>query len=174
MMDMEQFKRDLDELFRLFNKLMEKQENGMEEIPGINKMMLQQFKFFFNNYEQMKDQIAYQLQGQFGESVQDMVRTLIQQLREELDEDEFFIDETKDDTDIKEIESITSEDSKGSIDAQKEIAKIDEMLKNKNLTPEQIDKDNPQIIPTKKVLNDLFYSSCLKHKLLHIMNVSLF
>jgi|GEM_PF-452560 len=140
MMDMEQFKRDLDELFRLFNKLMEKQENGMEEIPGINKMMLQQFKFFFNNYEQMKDQIAYQLQGQFGESVQDMVRTLIQQLREELDEDEFFIDETKDDTDIKEIESITSEDSKGSIDAQKEIAKIDEMLKNKNLTPEQIDK----------------------------------
>ncbi len=139
-MDMEQFKQDLDELFRLFNKLMEKQESGMEEIPGVNKMMLQQFKFFFNNYEQMKDQIAYQLQGQFGESVQDMVRTLIQQLREELDEDEFLIDEAEDDTENKEIESITSEDSKASIDAQKEIAKIDEMLKNKNLTPEQIDK----------------------------------
>ncbi len=139
-MDMEQFKQDLDELFRLFNKLMEKQESGMEEIPGVNKMMLQQFKFFFNNYEQMKDQIAYQLQGQFGESVQDMVRTLIQQLREELDEDEFLIDETEDDAETKEIESITSEDSKASIDAQKEIAKIDEMLKNKNLTPEQIDK----------------------------------
>lgn len=139
-MDMEQFKQDLDELFRLFNKLMEKQESGMEEIPGVNKMMLQQFKFFFNNYEQMKDQIAYQLQGQFGESVQEMVRTLIQQLREELDEDEFLIDETEDDTDIKEIENITSEDSKASIDAQQEIAKIDEMLKNKNLTPEQIDK----------------------------------
>lgn len=139
-MDMEQFKQDLDELFRLFNKLMEKQESGMEEIPGVNKMMLQQFKFFFNNYEQMKDQIAYQLQGQFGESVQDMVRTLIQQLREELDEDEFLIDETEDDADTKEIESITSEDSKASIDAQQEIAKIDEMLKNKNLTPEQVDK----------------------------------
>ena len=139
-MDMEQFKQDLDELFRLFNKLMEKQESGMEEIPGVNKMMLQQFKFFFNNYEQMKDQIAYQLQGQFGESVQDMVRTLIQQLREELDEDEFLIDETEDDADTKEIESITSEDSKASIDAQQEIAKIDEMLKNKNLTPDQVDK----------------------------------
>ena len=139
-MDMEQFKQDLDELFRLFNKLMEKQESGMEEIPGVNKMMLQQFKFFFNNYEQMKDQIAYQLQGQFGESVQDMVRTLIQQLREELDEDEFLIDEAEDNTENKEIESITSEDSKASIDAQQEIAKIDEMLKNKNLTPEQIDK----------------------------------
>jgi hypothetical protein len=140
MMDMEQFKQDLDELFRLFNKLMERQESGMEEIPGVNKMMLQQFKFFFNNYEQMKDQIAYQLQGQFGESVQDMVRTLIQQLREELEEDELLFDEPEDDADTKEIESITSEDSKASIDAQKEIAKIDEMLKNKNLTPEQIDK----------------------------------
>lgn len=139
-MDMEQFKQDLDELFRLFNKLMERQESGMEEIPGVNKMMLQQFKFFFNNYEQMKDQIAYQLQGQFGESVQDMVRTLIQQLREELEEDELLFDEPEDDADTKEIESITSEDSKASIDAQKEIAKIDEMLKNKNLTPEQIDK----------------------------------
>jgi hypothetical protein len=140
MMDMEQFKQDLDELFRLFNKLMEKQETGMEEIPGINKMMLQQFKFFFNNYEQMKDQIAYQLQGQFGESVQDMVKTLIQQLREELGEDDFMLEE-EDNAATKEIDTIISEDKPvGALDPQKEIAKIDELLKNKNLTPEQIDQ----------------------------------
>jgi hypothetical protein len=140
MMDMEQFKQDLDELFRLFNKLMEKQETGMEEIPGINKMMLQQFKFFFNNYEQMKDQIAYQLQGQFGESVQDMVKTLIQQLREELGEDDFMLEE-EDTAASKEIDTIISEDKPvGALDPQKEIAKIDELLKNKNLTPEQIDQ----------------------------------
>ncbi len=139
-MDMEQFKQDLDELFRLFNKLMEKQETGMEEIPGINKMMLQQFKFFFNNYEQMKDQIAYQLQGQFGESVQDMVKTLIQQLREELGEDDFMLEE-EDNAATKEIDTIISEDKPvGALDPQKEIAKIDELLKNKNLTPEQIDQ----------------------------------
>lgn len=139
-MDMEQFKQDLDELFRLFNKLMEKQETGMEEIPGINKMMLQQFKFFFNNYEQMKDQIAYQLQGQFGESVQDMVKTLIQQLREELGEDDFMLEE-EDNAASKEIDTIISEDKPaGAFDPQKEIAKIDELLKNKNLTPEQIDQ----------------------------------
>ena len=139
-MNMEQFKQDLDELFRLFNKLMEKQESGMEEIPGVNKMMLQQFKFFFNNYEQMKDQIAYQLQGQFGESVQEMVRTLIQQLREELGEDDFLIEDIEEDVESKEIEAIASDESKSSINAKEEIAKIDEMLKNKNLTPEQIDK----------------------------------
>lgn len=139
-MDMEQFKQDLDELFRLFNKLMEKQESGMEEIPGINKMMLQQFKFFFNNYEQMKDQIAYQLQGQFGESVQDMVRTLIQQLREELGEDEFLLEDESEESSLKEIGTLTSSEPKGILDPQKEIEKIDELLKNKNLTPEQIDQ----------------------------------
>lgn len=139
-MDMEQFKQDLDELFQLFNKLMEKQESGMEEIPGINKMMLQQFKFFFNNYEQMKDQIAYQLQGQFGESVQEMVRTLIQQLREELGEDEFLFDDVEDDSSLKKIDTVDPEEPKSVTDVKQEIAKIDEMLKNKNLTPEQIDK----------------------------------
>ncbi|MBE0651464.1 MAG: hypothetical protein IH595_11580 [Bacteroidales bacterium] len=140
MMNMEQFKQDLDELFRLFNKLMEKQESGMEEIPGINKMMLQQFKFFFNNYEQMKDQIAYQLQGQFGESVQDMVRTLIQQLREELGEDEFMLEDESEESSLKEIYTLTSSEPIGILDPQKEIEKIDELLKNKNLTPEQIDQ----------------------------------
>lgn len=139
-MNMEQFKQDLDELFRLFNKLMEKQESGMEEIPGINKMMLQQFKFFFNNYEQMKDQIAYQLQGQFGESVQDMVRTLIQQLREELGEDEFMLEDESEESSLKEIYTLTSSEPIGILDPQKEIEKIDELLKNKNLTPEQIDQ----------------------------------
>ncbi len=138
-MDMEQFKQDLDELFRLFNKLMEKQENGMEEIPGINKMMLQQFKFFFNNYEQMKDQIAYQLQGQFGEPVQEMVKTLIQQLREELGEDEFLIDDETESL-PEETDPIVLDKPKGVIDPQKEIARIDELLKNENLTHEQIDQ----------------------------------
>ncbi len=138
-MDMEQFKQDLDELFRLFNKLMEKQESGMEEIPGINKMMLQQFKFFFNNYEQMKDQIAYQLQGQFGESVQDMVRSLIEQLREELGEED-LLPEEEPDTASAEIDDLISETPKASLDPKNEIAKIDALLKNKNLTPEQIDQ----------------------------------
>lgn len=102
--------------------------------------MLQQFKFFFNNYEQMKDQIAYQLQGQFGESVQEMVRTLIQQLREELGEDEFLFDDVEDDSSLKKIDTVDPEEPKSVTDVKQEIAKIDEMLKNKNLTPEQIDK----------------------------------
>ncbi|MCK5345971.1 MAG: hypothetical protein KAR20_21320, partial [Candidatus Heimdallarchaeota archaeon] len=59
----EEFKKELDELFRLFKKLVEKKD--LDDVPGVDKCMLQQFQFFFNNYDNMKDQIADQLQGQF-------------------------------------------------------------------------------------------------------------
>lgn len=132
---MEKFKRDLDELFRLFNKLMEKQEDDMMEIPGFSKAMLEQFKFFFSNYENMKDQIALQLQGQFGEPVQEMVEGLIKQLREELGEEEWM-------PELEEPERVElpPETEKAISDVEAEIAKIDELLQNPNLTPEQVDE----------------------------------
>ena len=132
-MDIEKFKQELDELFQLFNKLMEKQDADMENIPGINKMMVEQFKVFFTNYESMKDQIAYQLQGQFGDSIQEMVETLIKQLREELGEEEWMI---APDTDVPVIHEI----KKNITEPEKEIAEIDKLLQNPNLTPEQVDE----------------------------------
>ncbi len=132
-MDIEKFKQELDELFRLFNKLMEKQDTEMENIPGINKMMVEQFKVFFTNYESMKDQIAYQLQGQFGDSIQEMVKTLIQQLREELGEEEWM-------NTLEPDEPVVHEIKQNPTDPEKEIAEIDKLLKNPNLTPEQMDE----------------------------------
>jgi len=132
-MDIEKFKQELDELFQLFNKLMEKQDADMENIPGINKMMVEQFKVFFTNYESMKDQIAYQLQGQFGDSIQEMVETLIKQLREELGEEEWMI---APDTDVPVIHEI----KKNITEPEEEIAEIDKLLQNPNLTPEQVDE----------------------------------
>jgi len=125
-MEDEKFRQELDELFRLFKKLME--DKSIDEVPGIDKHMLKQFKFFFDNYENMKDQIAYQLQGQFGEPVREMVRTLVKQLREELGED-YEIVEQEDDTPIIDIDNLGND-----------IKKIDEMLTDPNLTPEQIDE----------------------------------
>lgn len=132
---MEKFKRDLDELFRLFNQLMEKQEDDMMEIPGLSKAMLEQFKFFFSNYENMKDQIAYQLQGQFGDPVQEMVEGLIKQLREELGEEEWMPEVEE----PKRVE-LPPETGKTLSDVEAEIAKIDKLLQNPNLTPEQVDE----------------------------------
>lgn len=125
-MEDEKFRQDLDELFRLFKKLME--DKSIDEVPGIDKNMLQQFQFFFSNYENMKDQIIYQLQGQFGEPVKEMVRTLVKQLKEELGEEYDYIEQDEE-TPVIQFEDLGND-----------IKKIDEMLKDPNLTPEQIDE----------------------------------
>ena len=121
------FKKDLDELFRLFKKMVENKD--MEDIPGVDKFMMQQFQMFFRNYDTMKDQIADQLQGQFGDSVKDMVRSLVEQLKEELGEDDFLALEEEDEEPIVSIDHIKND-----------IMEIDEMLKNPDLTAEQIDE----------------------------------
>jgi ABC-type branched-subunit amino acid transport system ATPase component len=135
-MNNEEFKSDLDELFRLFNILMEKQSDAFDEMPGVNKMMLQQFRMFFTNYETMKDQIAYQLEGQFGEPVHQMVKTLISQLKQELGEDALSgADNTY------EISSgdDTLTEEKPVLNRAEEIAKIDERLKQPGLSQDEID-----------------------------------
>jgi len=131
-MEDEKFKQELDELFRLFKKVME--TRPMEEIPGVNQAMLQQFQFFFSNYESMKDQIAYQLQGQFGDSVKQMVRTLIQQLREEVGDDEMLSGVEPEIKETKPILEISG------TNIEEEMKKIDELLKNTNLTEDQINE----------------------------------
>ncbi len=131
-MEDEKFKQDLDELFRLFKKLVEQQ--SLDDVPGVDTMMLKQFQFFFANYETMKDQIGYQLQGQFGEPVKEMVRTLVKQLKTQLGEDEFTNVE-----EVGEVKKIVIQQIK----PEKENTSkedIDEMLKNPNLTEEQINE----------------------------------
>ncbi len=133
-MNNEKFKQDLDELFRLFNILMEKQSNSFDDIPGVNKMMLQQFRMFFNNYETMKDQIAYQLEGQFGEPIHQMVQTLIEQLKQELGDDILLYPEIKEDTKVNIIKTNIPV-----LNTNEEIAKIDALLKKPGLSAEEID-----------------------------------
>ena len=127
-MEDEKFKQDLDELFRLFKKLVETE--SLDDVPGVDSAMLKQFQFFFSNYENMKDQIGQQLQGQFGEPVKEMVSNLVKQLREQLGEDDFTnIEQVTEDEPILELDS-----SKHSIE------EIDLLLKNSDLTEEQVNE----------------------------------
>ena len=127
-MEDEKFKQELDELFRLFKKLVETQ--SLEDVPGVDSMMLKQFQFFFSNYETMKDQIGYQLQGQFGEPVKEMVSTLVKQLRAQLGEEQYAdIEQLEDEEPAIQIDEVSSS-----------VKEIDEMLKNPNLTEEQINE----------------------------------
>ena len=130
-MEDEKFKQELDELFRLFKKLVETQ--SLDNVPGVDPMMLKQFQFFFGNYETMKDQIGAQLQGQFGEPVKQMVSTLVKQLKAQLGEPDSYPDviikQVDSDTQVIQIDTV-----KTSVD------EIDEMLKNPDLTEEQINE----------------------------------
>jgi hypothetical protein len=130
-MEDEIFKRDLDELFRLFNKLIK--DRSIEDIPGLNQGMMKQFEFFFSNYENMKDQISSQLQGQFGEPVKEMVRALIRQLKEEVGDDELLEGITED-------EEVILEDEIEKIEGKSEREKIDELLKSPGLTEDQVNE----------------------------------
>ncbi len=126
-MEDEKFKKDLDELFRLFKKLVE--NKSIDEVPGVDKFMLSQFQMFFSNYDNMKDQIADQLQGQFGESVKEMVRTLVEQLKEELDEDDLLQFEEVEEEPIIAIDLVG-----------RNVQEIDELLKNPELSEDQINE----------------------------------
>ncbi len=133
-MEDESFKKDLDELFRLFNKLVK--DKSIDDVPGLNTGMLKQFEFFFSNYEGMKDQLIYQLQGQYGDSVKEMVRTLVKQLREEVGEDDFLSLEEE----AEVIEEPQIEEELQQITGKTEREKIDELLKKPGLTEEQVNK----------------------------------
>ena len=124
-MEDEKFNKDLDELFRLFKKLVETQ--SLDDVPGVDGMMLKQFQFFFSNYENMRGQIGEQLQGQFGEPVKQMVSDLVKQLKSQLGEDEFIVvEDTQPEIQI-ETKEITVEE-------------IDKLLMNPDLTEDQINE----------------------------------
>jgi len=130
-MDDEKFRQELDELFLLFKKLLEREGSG--EISGVNKFMFQQFQTFFSNYENMKGDIARQLQDQFGDSVKDMIHQLVLQLREAVGDEYIYQQE---DTSV----NIDIKPSPKKANAVETVEQIDELLKNPNLTEEEIDE----------------------------------
>lgn len=120
-MDNEELKKQLDELFRLFNKLMEK--HPIEDVPGINRMQLEQMRLFLKNYQLMKDQISMEMMGQMNEPVRQMIGMFIKQLREELGEDEY--------TESAVIEPVKNTDN---------LEEIDAMLRRPGLAEEEINR----------------------------------
>ncbi len=114
------FKKNLDLLIKLFKKL--KDKTPLEEMPGIDKNMYQNFDIFLKNYETMRDQISEELLMNFGEPMKKMIADLVDQLKNELGEE---IEE--DSADYIEIQEL-----------KRDINQIDELLKNPGLSEEEI------------------------------------
>jgi len=136
-MENDDLKKQIEELFRLFRKVMEKYPP--DEVPGIDKAQLEQLKVYLSQYEQIKDQFTVEMYGiANNDMAKKVIEMLTKRLREQLGEDADNDDEQKiSEVEVKEkaFESLqTGENYQALIDA------IDSELKNKNLSMEEIDE----------------------------------
>jgi len=122
-MEDENFRQELEDLFRLFKRLLERE--SLDEIPGVDSQQLEQLKTFMAQFDSMKDQLKMK-QVYVDPFTKMMVSTLVKQLREQLGDDIEGIGEFEENRHVA-IEEPTS------------IAAIDEMLKNPDLTDAEID-----------------------------------
>lgn len=118
------FNENLDLLIKLFKKLKEK--TSIDDLHGIDKSFYKNFEYLLSNYENMRDQLSEELLDKFGEPVKGMIASLVDQLKTELGEE------------IGDLES--EEEEKKEIIVPGDLSKIDEMLKDPNLSEEEVNK----------------------------------
>ena len=137
-MEDDDLKKQIDELFRLFKKVMEKYPP--DDVPGMDKAQLEQLKAYLTQYESVKDQFSVEMfsmmdNGMAKQFISMLIKKLREQLGEDADIDELPEDHIKD-VEIKEkaFESLqTGENYQSLIDA------IDSQLKNPDLTDDEMD-----------------------------------
>ena len=137
-MEDDDLKKQIDELFRLFKKVMEKYPP--DDVPGMDKAQLEQLKAYLTQYESVKDQFSVEMfsmmdNGMAKQFISMLIKKLREQLGEDADIDELPEDHIKD-VEIKEkaFESLkTGENYQSLIDA------IDAQLKNPDLTDDEMD-----------------------------------
>ncbi len=137
-MEDDDLKKQIDELFRLFKKVMEKYPP--DDVPGMDKAQLEQLKAYLTQYESVKDQFSVEMfsmmdNGMAKQFISMLINKLREQLGDDADVDELPEDHIKD-VEIKEkaFESLqTGENYQSLIDA------IDAQLKNPDLTDDEMD-----------------------------------
>lgn len=133
----DELKNKVNELFRLFKKVMEKYPP--EDVPGIDKEQLEQLKSYLSQYDMMKDNISVEMFSMMDNGMANhFIDMLINKLREQLGDeaDEQVAQNHIEDVEIKEkaFESLqTGENYQTLIDA------IDAQLKNPELSDEEVD-----------------------------------
>lgn len=135
-MENENINRQMEELFRLFRKMMEKYPP--DSIPGIDKAQAEQLKMMLSNYDGMKVSLSSDMFGIFDEeTTQKILAQLIQQLRDQLGEDAYedaveqltIVDKKE-----KEFEQLPTEDRYVAL-----LDAIDSELKKPNISMEEVD-----------------------------------
>lgn len=134
-MENENINRQMEELFRLFKKMMEKYPP--DSIPGMDKAQAEQLKMMLSDCDSMKVSFSPGMFGMFDEEMtQKILDKLIQQLREQLGEDAYDVEPQVSivDKKEKEFEQLPTYDRYVAL-----IDAIDTELKKPGLSMEEID-----------------------------------
>ena len=137
-MENDELKNKMNELFRLFKKVMEK--FPPDDVPGMDKSQLEQLKMYLSQYDAMKDNFSVEIFGMMdNDMTHNIIDMLIKKLREQLGEDADepeVIENHIQDVEMKEqaFHSLQTGENYQAL-----INSIDAQLKNPNLTDEEID-----------------------------------
>lgn len=133
----EEINKQMEELFRLFKKMMEKYPP--DSMPGIDKAQAEQLKMMLSNYDSMKVSFSSDMFGLFDEeTTKKILAKLISQLREQLGEDALEEETVKQISVVeqkeKEFEQLPTQDRYVAL-----LDAIDSELKKPNLSMDEID-----------------------------------
>lgn len=137
-MENEDLKKQIDELFRLFRKVMEKYPP--EDVPGMDKAQLEQLKAYLSQYDSVKDQFSVEMFGMMDSGMaRQFISMLTNKLREQLGEDADIEEVTENHIKGVEAKERAFESLKTGENYQTLIDAIDEQLKNPDLTEDEVD-----------------------------------
>lgn len=120
-MEDENFRKELEDLFRLFKRLVEKEAS--EGLQDMDPQQVEQLKAFMAQFDDVKEKLKIE-QVHVDPFSKMMVSSLVQQLREQLGP-EALVDDDEPVLKIEEAKTVES---------------IDEMLRNPNLSDQEIDE----------------------------------
>lgn len=134
-MENEEINKQMEELFRLFKKMIEKYPP--DSLPGIDKAQAEQLKMMMSDYDDMKVTFSSDMFGLFDQkTTKKILSRLIEQLREQLGEDALDVVEKVSAVEQKEkeFEQLPTEDRYVAL-----LDAIDEELKKPDISMEEID-----------------------------------
>ncbi|HBS87818.1 MAG: hypothetical protein A2W91_11115 [Bacteroidetes bacterium GWF2_38_335] len=135
-MDKDAFKRDLEEIIRLFKLLKEKAKKT--GYLNIDDMHYKQIEMLVQSYDMVKDNINEQMLSQFGEPIKDMMQEMIEHLREELGEEHLYSSQAQ--SSSHSISENASTEDKKVIQIGPSLEEIDRILSSTNLSDKEINK----------------------------------
>ncbi|GAB4282793.1 MAG: hypothetical protein Kow0068_07500 [Marinilabiliales bacterium] len=128
-MDKDEFKKDLEEIVRLF-KLLKAKAEKMNYID-MDSDQYKQLELFVKSYDMFKGNINEEMLKQFGAPIHDMLKELIRQLKEDLGEEYLY-------QNLQE-EPEKSIEEKKKVEVLPTLEEIDRLLQNPKLSAKEID-----------------------------------